>query len=80
MIKIEHMTVRIPASLRARAAPLVRLMARHLAAASQAGDRRIDVLKVSLTSMRPEMPVGATARRMSEAIQDRSHRGPGGKS
>jgi len=80
MIKIEHLTVRIPASMRAHAVPLVREMARHLAAASRTGDGHIDVLKTNLTSVRPEAPVGVTARRMSEAIQDRIHRGPGGKS
>ena len=80
MIKIERMVVRIPASMKARAAQLVRQTAKQVAAVPQTGDRHIDALKVNLMPMRPEMPTVVAARRMSEAVQHQINHQPGGKS
>lgn len=79
MIKIERMVVRVPASMQAHAATLVRQTAQQLAAGPQTGNRRIDRLNVRLTPMRQEMPIGIAARHISEAIRHQIDRPSGGK-
>ena len=80
MIKIDRVVVRMPASMQTHAAQWVRQAAKQLAAAPQTEDRHIDALNVNPIPVRPEMPTGVVARRISEAVQLQINRRPRGES
>lgn len=77
MIKIDRLVIRVPASMKPRAAELVRQTAQQLAAAQQTTDQQIDALQPETVLARPETPTTLLARRISESVQNQIHQARG---